>query len=194
MTVKQPYTPVWSGRWLGIFAFLVVVIPIVVAVLLLTRFSVLSDTGEDDAVDLEGLATATGPDGLLQDDPLAAIAPLTTEQPPPDQPEPAAAPEPPAGEQIYTVTAGDTLGNIAARFGTSVGAIAVYNGITNPDALRIGQQIRIPPSDFTPPPQPEEEQPADDGTVETQEPGLTDAGEAEGATAGAEPAPNGTNP
>jgi LysM repeat protein len=43
----------------------------------------------------------------------------------------------------YTVRAGDTLSGIAARFGTSVDAIAQANAIANPSLIRIGQTLTI---------------------------------------------------
>ena len=44
----------------------------------------------------------------------------------------------------YTVQAGDTLSRIAARFGTSVSAIAAANGISNPNYIYVGQVLIIP--------------------------------------------------
>jgi N-acetylmuramoyl-L-alanine amidase len=44
----------------------------------------------------------------------------------------------------YTVVPGDSLSAIAARYGVSAGAIMAANGITNPDLVVIGQQLRIP--------------------------------------------------
>jgi LysM repeat protein len=52
--------------------------------------------------------------------------------------------EPAGGETEYVVQAGDTLFRIATRYGLTVDELASYNGITNPDALSIGQVIRIP--------------------------------------------------
>ena len=54
---------------------------------------------------------------------------------------PAAAQPQPA---LYTVQPGDTLSVIAERFDASAGAIAELNGITNPNLLRVGQELRIP--------------------------------------------------
>ena len=48
-----------------------------------------------------------------------------------------------AGEVVYTVKAGDTLSVIAAKYGTTYQAIAAYNGITNPNLIRVGQKIKI---------------------------------------------------
>lgn len=43
----------------------------------------------------------------------------------------------------HVVKAGDTLSQIAARFGTTVGALAQANGITDPNRIRVGQVINI---------------------------------------------------
>ncbi len=45
---------------------------------------------------------------------------------------------------VYVVQAGDTLYRIAARYNTSISAIAQLNGITNVNLIRIGQQLIIP--------------------------------------------------
>ena len=45
--------------------------------------------------------------------------------------------------QYYTVKAGDTLGSIAARYGTTYTKLAQRNGITNPNVIYVGQKIRI---------------------------------------------------
>lgn len=56
---------------------------------------------------------------------------------------------------IYVVQAGDVLGAIAKRFGTTIEAIAAANGITDPDLIRIGQELIIPPpGGFALPPTP----------------------------------------
>ncbi|PZC49434.1 MAG: LysM repeat-containing protein [Chloroflexi bacterium] len=44
----------------------------------------------------------------------------------------------------YTVQAGDTLGNIAFRFGTTAAVLADLNALTNPDSLTIGQVLVLP--------------------------------------------------
>lgn len=44
---------------------------------------------------------------------------------------------------VYVVVRGDTLGNIAARFRTTVQAIASANGITNPNLIFVGQRLTI---------------------------------------------------
>ena len=50
------------------------------------------------------------------------------------------------GVTVYTVKKGDTLSQIAAKYGTTYQAIAAYNRIKNPNAIRVGQKIKIPAS------------------------------------------------
>ena len=52
----------------------------------------------------------------------------------------------PSVPQVYSywVVYGDTLGTIAARYGTSVAAIASTNGISNPSLIYPGMLLRIP--------------------------------------------------
>jgi len=49
----------------------------------------------------------------------------------------------PGGTTTYIVVRGDTLGRIAARFGTTVAAIAQANGITNINLIFVGQRLII---------------------------------------------------
>jgi predicted chitinase/cell envelope opacity-associated protein A len=44
----------------------------------------------------------------------------------------------------YTVKSGDTLSGIADRFGTTTGALAKANGISNPNLIRVGQKLTLP--------------------------------------------------
>lgn len=48
------------------------------------------------------------------------------------------------GVTVYTVKKGDTLYAIAAKHGTTYQKIAAYNGIKNPNVIRVGQKIKIP--------------------------------------------------
>jgi LysM repeat protein len=67
----------------------------------------------------------------------------------PETPAPTPAPTPvptpaPTPVQTYTVAEGDTLAEIAQRFGTSVSALQAANGIEDPDEIVIGQVLVIP--------------------------------------------------
>jgi murein DD-endopeptidase MepM/ murein hydrolase activator NlpD len=44
----------------------------------------------------------------------------------------------------YTVVAGDTLGEIATRFGVTVEEMVAANGLADPDVLEVGQVLLIP--------------------------------------------------
>jgi len=44
----------------------------------------------------------------------------------------------------YVVAPGETLSEIARRFGTDADTIAEYNSLANPDTLMLGQKILIP--------------------------------------------------
>ena len=58
----------------------------------------------------------------------------------------------PAGTSIltggvyHTVESGETLFGIAIQYGTTVDAIVEANGLTDPDAVGVGQRLLIPPS------------------------------------------------
>ncbi len=68
---------------------------------------------------------------------------------------PAAAQTPTAEPVSYTVQPGDTLFNIAQRFGTTVEAIAGANGIPDAALIEVGQKLVIP----APEPEPDEAPP-----------------------------------
>ncbi|WP_019008346.1 BON domain-containing protein [Deinococcus aquatilis] len=51
------------------------------------------------------------------------------------------------GDTVYTVKAGDTLGEIAQKYygnAAEYKKIAHYNNISNPDLIKVGQKLRIP--------------------------------------------------
>ncbi|MFZ0546650.1 MAG: LysM peptidoglycan-binding domain-containing protein [Candidatus Promineifilaceae bacterium] len=56
----------------------------------------------------------------------------------------------------YTVQAGDTLTNIAQRFGTTVAELVALNNIANPNLIYVGQVLQLPGGSTggTPPPPP----------------------------------------
>jgi LysM repeat protein len=72
-----------------------------------------------------------------------------TETAPPTAPPAPTAPPPPTA-QTYTVAAGDTLSEIATRFGVSTDALARANGISDPALIRDGQVLVIPSASATP--------------------------------------------
>ncbi len=51
--------------------------------------------------------------------------------------------------RAYTVVSGDTLGEIATRFGVSLEALIALNNITDPSVLSVGQALLIPSGDAT---------------------------------------------
>jgi LysM repeat protein len=44
----------------------------------------------------------------------------------------------------HTVAAGETLGGIASRYRTTVGALVSANRLSRPDVIRVGQQLTVP--------------------------------------------------
>lgn len=49
----------------------------------------------------------------------------------------------PSKPDVYTVKSGDTLSEIATRYGTSVSELAKINGIKDPNLIRVGQKIKF---------------------------------------------------
>jgi nucleoid-associated protein YgaU len=52
-----------------------------------------------------------------------------------------------AAAKFHLVESGDTLGDIAERYGTTVARLRGLNPRVDPAALRVGQQIRLPIDD-----------------------------------------------
>lgn len=52
--------------------------------------------------------------------------------------------KPSGNEVVYVVKSGDTLIGIAKKYGTTYKVLAAYNGINNPNIIRVGQKIKIP--------------------------------------------------
>lgn len=61
-------------------------------------------------------------------------------------------PQPPVSGKTYTVVKGDTLSEIAQKYGTTVDTLAQLNGIKNPNLIVVGQVLKLPGSTtgFTP--------------------------------------------
>ena len=49
-----------------------------------------------------------------------------------------------AERQIHNIKSGETLSEIAARYGVSVGQLAEANDIKDPNRIEAGKSIRIP--------------------------------------------------
>jgi LysM repeat protein len=82
--------------------------------------------------------------------PLSGAPPPTLAVPTPTPVPPTAVPTPvplptPQGPRSYTVRPGDQLKYIAADYGVSIWTIINANDIPNPDSLRVGQELTIPP-------------------------------------------------
>ena len=103
------------------------------------------ETPVNDEVELEGSRSA-GPTVAVTAPTAGPVAPVaaTTPTAPVAAPTAATAPAPAATAGTYTVKSGDTLGGIAARHHSSSAAIASANHIANPNALKVGQVLRIP--------------------------------------------------
>ncbi len=81
---------------------------------------------------------------------LPTVTPRPTSTPAPATPAPTSTPSPPPTPIIYKVQAGDTLIDIAKKFGISVEALQEANAILNPELLQIGQELVIPREDRNP--------------------------------------------
>jgi LysM repeat protein len=64
------------------------------------------------------------------------------QQPQYEQPQPDTSPV--QGVNTHTVVAGETLYSIASRYGTTAEAVALANGLTNPNQLYVGQVLYLP--------------------------------------------------
>ncbi len=112
------------------------------------------DTGDDT----EGPTTDTGGAGsntvvtLAPPPPPVTPAtgvvqqpPVLPPEPPPTTPAPTQ-PERNLGSQlVYTIQSGDTLYSIAQQFGVTLDDLVALNNIENPDSIRAGDQLFIPP-------------------------------------------------
>ncbi|HEY8766218.1 MAG TPA: polysaccharide deacetylase family protein, partial [Dehalococcoidia bacterium] len=93
-------------------------------------------TSPTNSATVSGSRTATVTAGAAS---ATAVAGSPTNTPPPGE-----EPTIPPSQQTYTVRAGDTMYSIAARFGTSVTAIAQANRISDPAQINVGQVLVIP--------------------------------------------------
>lgn len=113
----------------------------------LSRISVIYNVPIEEIIAANSLVN---PDALELGQVLTIPEPGTIDLTAVSTPEPATEAEAtaePATEQVYVVQAGDTLFRIALAYGTTVEVLADYNGLTNIDALELGQEILIPPAE-----------------------------------------------
>jgi len=59
-----------------------------------------------------------------------------------------------AAPAVYDVKSGDTLAGIASQLGVSLSDLESYNPDVSPSALKIGQELKVPPQPSTPTPTP----------------------------------------
>ena len=100
----------------------------------------LSDIAVREGVSVAAIARQNGlvnPDRIYVGQRLLVSSPDPTSRP---ASRPAAAP----ARVTHRVTYGETLSGIAARYRSSVAAIAAANGIGNPSYIRVGQLLTIP--------------------------------------------------
>jgi LysM repeat protein len=98
------------------------------------------------------IATATAEAQSPPDTSQATGTPTPTEKPvaPEDADTPTPSPAPtltkaPSGqEQTHTVKAGENLFRIALQYKLTYQRLAAYNGIANPNYIRVGQKLKIP--------------------------------------------------
>lgn len=76
--------------------------------------------------------------------PAAAASPRPTATPAPYTPAPTATPTMTPTPIIYSIGRGDTLLQIAQKFGVTVRDLQETNGITDPRSLRVGQELIVP--------------------------------------------------
>jgi LysM repeat protein len=74
----------------------------------------------------------------------------------------------PGGSDVYYVASGDTLKKLAARFGTTVEAIANANNLWNYNLIYVGQRLVIPSGGYYPPSDPPSSPPPSSGTYVVQ--------------------------
>ena len=95
--------------------------------------------------------------------PTQAAAPTTAPQP--TQP-------PAAGEErTHVVQPGENLFRISLNYGLDYRDVMAYNGITNPNMIYVGQEIKIPPSDGATGPQPTAPSSGGSGKTHVVQPG-----------------------
>ena len=73
--------------------------------------------------------------------PMAIVTPTPV---PPDATAPSGT-QPTQNPESYVVAEGDTLYGIAIRFGVDLNALIELNGLSDPNDIQVGQELKIPP-------------------------------------------------
>lgn len=140
------------------------VIPVVTMLILLVLPACSGGGGEADegplptaaptiAVEDEASTASAGSPRVTPGTVDSGVPPTWTPQPPPPTPQPfgTAAPafRPAPGQaasqgEVYEVVEGDTLAEIAIRFGVELETLAAANGIEDVDHVEVGQRLVIP--------------------------------------------------
>jgi LysM repeat protein len=75
---------------------------------------------------------------------LGTPVPEYSGQPTPDAPHYEANPASVGATGTHTVAAGESLGQLAQRYGTTVEELVALNGLTNADVIQVGQALQVP--------------------------------------------------
>lgn len=113
----------------------------------------------------QAAVVASGPGSSADEPAVEAVDEQAVEGAGDAQPASDAGPKPGSGSVTYTVQRGNTLAAIAQAYGVTVGAIVEANGLQNPDAIQVGQELVIPDPVQIPVTVPLTASPADEGAV-----------------------------
>ncbi|MBK8987203.1 MAG: LysM peptidoglycan-binding domain-containing protein [Chloroflexi bacterium] len=83
--------------------------------------------------------------------PVEAISPTATAVPIEAAPPATSAPPVTAGERTHVVQPGENLFRIGLQYGVSWVTLVQFNGLSNPNDIKAGQTLRIPPPGAQPP-------------------------------------------
>ncbi|MEM7800782.1 MAG: LysM peptidoglycan-binding domain-containing protein [Chloroflexota bacterium] len=120
------------------------------------------DTPTQDTQPAENAAEQPAQDAAVEESPRPEDQPADQSNDVVEAPAVEAPPE----NGVYVIQAGDTLGQIAERFGITTDELAAANGITNINAIDVGQEIRIPaPGEAAPPAETAEEAAPSQGEI-----------------------------
>lgn len=107
----------------------------------------LSEIAEDTGTSVVGLMAENdlaSPDRIRVDQELSIPHRDGSTQATPAVASPAAASTPQAAVSRYIVSPGDTLGHIAQQLGVSSADLASANGLSDPNRIRVGQELSVP--------------------------------------------------